>query len=293
MSLVRRWWVAALVPVALLVAGALPSSGCSGSTGDERFAFTASIGGAARAGSGPLTFTNEQGWEVRLDRAMVFLGPLYLNTVPPLAETAWFSLVRPAFADPSHLAPGRITGELLGQLSFDALSPDLVPFAETGTLTREPVRTLELRFYPPAGVSFDTLKITDPVVEVAGLATRGADAVPFRGALVLDDTWIPDIQAGDKGGLTIAEIREVRGVPADFHPEPGGTLEIRLDPAQLLRGADFSSLASNPLDQDGTTRLLVQARTGAHTTDQVMRGMFNAIRASTGTYQAQWRPAGG
>jgi hypothetical protein len=288
-----RWLVAALVPAAMLLAGALPSSGCAGSTGDERFAFQASIGGAARQGSGPLQFTNEQGWSVRLDRAQVFLGPLYLNTIPPLAEVAWFSLIRPAFADPAHLAPGRVTGELLGQVTFDALSPDLVPFPSPGTLTREQVRTLELRFYPPPGTSFDTLKISDPVVQVAGLAARDGTEIPFRGALVLDDTWLPDIQPGDKGGQTIAEIREVRGIPADFTPEPGGSLEIRLDPAQLLRGADFSNLASNPLDQDGKTRLLVQAKTGKHTTDQVMRTLYNSLRSSTGTYQAAWRPPAG
>ena len=279
---------------ALAALASLPNVGC-GATGSKRFAFEARVAGAARtdgSASGPLTFVNETGWTVTLTKASVTLGPVYLNVIAPLRPTAFNRLeaIRLAHAaGESHLEGGRVVGEVLGQVTFDALSPAEVPMAPPGTILEEEVRTLDLWFYPPPGVAPETVKTDTVALDVAGEATKGTDDVRFRGALVLDDAWLPNAQAGQTGAQTITSVRQVRGIPADFTPTEGGHLTLRFDVRACFRGADFSNLAANPRDPDGT-RILVQAKSGKVTTDQVMTNLYQGMRASTGTYAAQWFP---
>lgn len=259
--------------------------GC-GTTGSERFAFPASAGGI-----GNQPFTNALGWTIALTKADVSIGPIYLNVIAPLHdETTGFLLrIKDAYGDDAHLGAGREVGEVLDRLTFDALSTDLVPFATSGTMTQEEVRTAEVWLYPPPGIAYETVNITDPSLDVAGIATRGSEAVRFRGRLILNDAWTSDAQPGERSAQPVTDLRKVRGIPSTFFPTAGGSLQIRFDVRPLFRGADFSALAANPTDVDGT-KVLVQAKTGAVTTDQVMRNLFQGLRASTGTYAVRWLP---
>lgn len=274
-------------PVTLAVGAA-----CSGTTGSRRFSFDARAGGIERA-PGPYTFVNERGWSVTLDRATVTLGPLYLDTVPPISEQqGWLrrALLPVAHAaGESHLGEGRVVAEVLGQVTFDALSPTLVPFAARGTLTQEQVRTGVVCFYPPPGTALETPRIDQIAVDVAGSAERGESTVRFRGALVFDDTWLPDRKPGAPGNQSMVAVRTVRGIPASFLPAEGGALELRMDVRRLFAGADFAALVDNPEDRDGT-KILVQSKTGKYTTDQVMRNVFAGATA-TGTYSMRWAPS--
>jgi hypothetical protein len=286
--------------VAALVAGcgsavlSFAPSGC-GSTGSARFAFEARAAGIARDGAQPLSFTNEVGWTITLTKARVTIGPVYLNVVAPLRDpptsSRWPSLgVRRAFADDDHLGAGREVGEVLAQVTFDALSPSFTAFPAPGTMTDEVVRTTEIWLWPPPDRSAESVSLDTPAVDLAGAATRGATTVRFRGALVLDDAWTSDAKPGERSAQPVTSLRKVRGVPSAFRPTEGGSLEIRFDVRALFRGSDFARLAGNPTDADGT-RVLVQSKTGPNTTDQVMRNIFQGLRAATGTYAVQWRPA--
>lgn len=285
--------VAVMVLGTLISLGATPllQSGCAGGTGSKRFAFEASAGGTEGLGSGPFTFTNQTGWTITLTKADVTIGPLYLNVVPPLRDTtqAFLGLfVKTAWAHgEDHLGAGRVVGEVLGQVKFSALSSVLVPMPVQGSLTQEEVRTAEVWFYPEGGVSPDTTKIDTVALDVAGEATRDGTVVRFRGALTLNDAWQPDVPAGTRGSLSITEIRKVRGIEANFFPSEGGHLEIRVDVTRLFRGADFSNLEQNPSDKDGT-KVLVQAKTGKVTTDQVMTNLYQGLREANGTYSVRW-----
>jgi hypothetical protein len=271
-------------PVALAAASA-----CSGTTGSERFAFDARAGGIERA-AGPYSFVNEKGWSVTLTRANVTLGPLYLDTVPPLSgQQGWLqrALLPVAHAaGESHLGEGRVVGEVLAQVSFDALSPQLVPFGARGTIVSEQVRTAAPCFYPPPGTAIETPKIDQVAVDLAGSAEKDGTTVAFRGALIFDDAWLPDPKPGSPGNQSMVSVRTVRGVPASFFPTSGGALELRMDVRRLFAGADFSSLDQSPEDPDGT-KILVQSKTGKYTTDQVMRNVFAGTTA-TGTYAIRW-----
>ncbi len=283
-SFVARGSRAAVALGALLVA----SAGCASDTGSQRFAFEAVAGGVGLAEPGPFTFTNQTGWTITLTQADVTLGPLYLNVIPPLGRSARSLLdvlIPSAYAQASeHLDAGRIVGEVLGQLTISALSPELVPFPALGTSTEEDVRTADVWFYPAPGVSPDATAIDTVALAVAGEATRDGSLVPFRGALVLDADWLAEQPAGTRGSPSIAEIRQVRGIEAAFTPRDGGHLELRVDITRLFRGADFSRLADNPVDADGVP-LLVQERSGR---DQVMTNLYQGLREANGTYALRW-----
>ena len=279
----------ALVAVAAL---AIAPAACVGTTGGEKFEFSAAMGGVERDPGAPYTFTNEYGWSVTLTRADITAGPLYLNTVAPLGGAAsWWRLlpVREARAHSAHLGDGRIVGEVLGQIRFNALSPELVPFPAQGVISTDEVRSAEVWFYPPADTPPETTKISGAALDVAGVAERDGEQVRFRGKLVLNDDWLPNSQVGDRDNTPITAIRQVRGIPAGFAPSPGGRLEIRVDLAPLFASADFSNLAQNPADlEDPEARALVQAKSGKFTTDQVMRVLYQGLRASRGTYAVRW-----
>jgi hypothetical protein len=280
---------------ALGAGGAALPFGCAGTTGSDRFPFYARVGGVERDASVPFEFDNERGWRVRLTQAELTLGPVYLNTVAPLrrASRLWgVPFVREARAHESHLGDGNIVGEVLAQATVDLLSPELVTFPSWGTVTRDEVRTLEVCYYPSVGQAPDVPGNDVAALRVAGRATRGAEAVAFRGQLVLDDSWRPGGEPGSNDYVTLRSVREVRGVPAAFVPTEGGWLELRVNAAALLRSARFESLEKSPLDADGATRLLVQTKGAERATDQVLRSIYNGVRAATGdTYAARWRDA--
>lgn len=266
--------------------------GC-GATESKRFAFEARAGGIERAPAEPYAFTNPKGWEVTLTKAKVTIGPIYVNVIAPLRQAASrVRLLPEAHADDQHLGEGRVVGEVLGQVTFDALSPALAPFPTSGTITAEQVRTADIWLWPPPGIAPETTNIEAPSVELAGEAVRGAERVRFRGTLILDEAWASDAQPGERSAVPMTEIRKARGVPASFFPTEGGALEIRVDVRALFRGADFASLAESPEDRDGT-KVLVQSKRGKFTTDQVMRNVFQGLRSSSGTYAVRWvSPAG-
>jgi len=282
---------AALTFVLLVFGGLALAVGCAGGTGSRRFSFEARIAGAGPATSDDHTFTNEKGWVVSLSRANVTLGPVYLNVIPPLTDSSaslFRYFIRSAWAHgEGHLDAGRVTGEVLAQISFDALSSELVAFPARGDITQEEVRTADIWFYPEPGVAADTTKIDTIALDVAGAATRAGESVSFRGKLVLNDDWIADQTAGERGNQSITGIRQVRGVPASFFPIEGGQLQIGFDVTRLFRGADFSSLKGNPTDADGT-KALVQKQTSTTNRDQVMTNLYQGLRETSGTYSVHW-----
>ena len=263
--------------------------GC-GSAGSARFLFDARAAGIARDGAQPMIFTSDAGWTITLTRASVTIGPIFLNVIAPLRDEAtfvpWLS-IKPAFGDDDHLSGGRVVGEVLTQITFDALSPSFASFPVQGTMTQEQIRTAEIWLWPPPGKSPEAVNIDTPAIEVAGEAVKGEERVRFRGALILNEAWTTDAKPGERSAQPVTALRKVRGLPSMFFPTEGGALEIRFDVRPLFRGADFSSLAGNPSDADGT-RILVQSKTGRFTTDQVMRNVFQGMRASTGTYAVRW-----
>jgi hypothetical protein len=262
---------------------------CTGSTGSERFSFEASVGGPAAASGEAFTFTTQTGWQVTLSRADVTLGPVYLNVVSPLRTAMRLGdwLVPNAWAQgEGHLDEGRIVGEVLSQVTFSAISSELVHFPASGTLTAEQIRTAEVWFFPEPGVAPETNDIDTVALEVRGVARRADSEVHFRGSLILNDDWLAEQTTGSRALQPITAIRKVRGIPAGIQPSAGGRLEIRFDITRLFRGAEFANLDDNLADADGT-KLLVQAKSGRVTRDQVMTNLYQGLR-ELNTYSVTW-----
>ena len=275
----------------LTVAVTCASASCASGTGNQRFSFEARIAGEGPGTAESHTFVNEKGWTIALSRAEVTLGPVYLNVIAPLTDTTTTFLdffVRSAWAyGEDHLHSGRVAGEVLAQVTFDALSAEPTPFPRLGTMTQEPVRTAEVWFFPAPGVPGDTKRIDTVALDVAGTASREGLSVPFRGQLVLNDDWLLDQTQGQRGNLSITGMRQVRGIAAPFFPSEGGRLDIGFDISRLFRGAEFSSIATNPSDDDGTKRL-VQKQTSQVSRDQVMTNLYQGLRETNGTYSVHW-----
>lgn len=259
---------------------------CTESTGGERFDFAAAAGGASESA---LPFTNQRGWSIDLSRAELSVGPVYLNAAAPLRGQAvsWWSQWVPMAhaAGEDHLAGGRVLGEVLGRVTFDALSPVLVPFSTPGTATSEQVRTADVWLYPPPGVSAEATKNIPASLSVAGVASRGQDSIPFRGELKIDENWLPEALPGSRASRTVMSLRQIRGLSFSFLPKPGGRLEMRVDVRELFRGADFGSLEIAQRAKDGSY-VLSQA---AGATDQVMTNLYQGLRATRGVYAFTWQ----
>jgi len=276
-SLITRLLRAATLALAL---------GCSPSTGSERFSFRAVAGGNPEFSGAPLTFQTESGWNVTLSEARVTLGPIYLNSQAGLRDESASILnflVKPAHAQgASHLESGRVVGEVLAQVAFDALSSNLVEFPTLGSMVSEPVRTAEVWFYPADGGAQVPVAL-----RVRGRAERAARSVAFRGDLLLNEDWVASGNQGARGAQALADLRKVRGIATVFQPSAGGSLALRFDVRRLFRGANFDSLEQNPSDADGTKRLN-QSKDANVPQDQVMVNLYQGLRQSSGTYTFSW-----
>lgn len=265
----------AALALALGGAGAL-TAGC-GTTGQARVAFAARAAGFEHP-AGPVRFTTGAGWTVTLREARVAIGPLYLNTLEPLAcdgcesrtliDRLSDALVPRAWAHgEGHLGAGRIAAQVTEQVEVDALSPAPVAMGRGGDGVDLPVRSAEVWLYNRDGA------MRGAAIRVAGVAERAVDGraerVPFRGSLVADASITTP-----QTPLDLA--RRVRGIPVDFTLAEGGTLTARVDPRRWFTGADFAELVeSAPLE--GDERVFSPA-------DNVGRAFLNAARASRGVF---------
>lgn len=262
---------------------------CAGGTGARKFEVEAFAGGHPDVAKGR-PFVNDKGFTVRLERATVTAGPVYLNVVAPRGSSASargfrFPFERVAHAHgEDHLGSGRIVGEVLGQVTFDALDKARVSFPARATVTNEPVRTVDIWLYPPPGNDPETKKVR-AALDVEGTAERGGTSTRFRGSLAIDEAFLPDAEPGTRGARTLSEIRRIRGIAASFTPEEGGALELVFDVREAFRGCDFGALTENPKDSDGAVRLVQGKATG---NDQVVTSLFQGLKSATGTWTVRF-----
>lgn len=276
-------WSLALAAAALSLGGAgALTAGCGDTTGLRRVTFAARAGGFEHAG--PATFTTRAGWTVTLTEAAAAVGPVYLNSLEPIAcdgcqaratldALSNFFVPRAWAHGEAHLGAGQIVAQVTRQVVVDVLSPALVAIPGGGDGLDLRARTAEAWLYNHDGAT------RGAAIRVAGVASRTVDGstaeVPFSGALSADES-ITTAQAP----LDVA--RRVRGIPVDITPEDGGALTIRVDPRGWFDGADFSELAAAPLDDRGAHRF-----TGA---DNVGRAFLNNARAARGPFVIAFGP---
>jgi hypothetical protein len=226
---------------------ALTLLACVATTGGARVAFDAETYGVAAVTDGRLVYQDGD-WEVTLDEAKLSVGPIYLWSGRPLVTASaadrvaeW--VVPTARADTDHFEYGYLRGEVLHQAALDALTGATVSLGDGAGLGGE-AQSAELWLSPPQG---DVATALDGATfRVAGTARRGDEAVPFVGALTIDDTVLDPNE-----GKTPQEQRKVRGIPFAAEMADGGTLRVGFDATRALVGADFAALAATPPNDAG------------------------------------------
>jgi hypothetical protein len=252
---------------------ALVLTGCIQTTGGRVVAFQAQASGdPAIVAGAPLTFTTPRGFDVTLTRARLTVGALYLNQQNPQS----YSL------EQSCIQEGIYSGEVRGGLTVDALSPEAQPFPGEGNGTDNPTRTAELWL-----TGGDLLADDDKTVllDVAGVATRGAETFPFEGQLTIGaNRVIPPRNPALPGSNPLCRQRIVSPIAFDATLAQGSVVSLLVDPRAWFVTVDFAEL---PKVSDLPLRY--RFTDGNDSSAQPDKALFSALRSASGPYRLELR----
>ncbi len=259
-------------PLALL---SLLLAGCVQTTGGSLVSFAAHAqGDPAVVTGGPLAFTTPRGFEVRLDRARLTVGAMYLSQQNPQSYTL----------EPSCIQPGLYSGEVRGGLTVDALSPTPQPFPVAGNGTDAPTRAAELWL-----TGGDLLAATDKtgILDVAGEASRGAERWPFTGQLTISSNRAtPPRNPALPSSNPLCQQRIVSPIAFDATLAEGATVALVVDPRAWFVSVDFAELTP-VAEAPGTYAFTDDGASSA----QPDRALYNALRSAAGPYRLELLPA--
>jgi hypothetical protein len=275
---------------------ALALLGCGGTTGSALVTFTARAGGPADATGGSLEFDTGTGFHVKLDRAKLHIGAIYLNKEKVASGAPQLSCVLPgiyvgeAFGD-CHVDPN--SGNNVCGVDVDLLSPALQPFPVLGRGTANPAIEADIWF---SGGDVNAADDPTPILDVAGSATQMGQSWPFTGIVTIGQNRAmkaPD--PAEPGAHPICGKRHIyppiclqptlddAGMPdcvSGFTLSDGGTLDLRADPRAMFNGLVFSSL-QNPT---GTPPVYTIPDADGGIGGQLYKGVI----ANSGVYQFTW-----
>jgi hypothetical protein len=262
--------------LAALAAGAGACAG-SGTTGSDTFLFEAAAGGKDRDPSQPFEFDETDGrgraWHVLLTRATISIGPVYLNNAVLVSQSQEISCFRHG---------GRYVGEVLSMLQVDALSPALTFFPAAGRGVADQVLTAEVWLYGPESNTDGS----QPILDVAGVATGEAGTYPFEGTIALTRDWLRPADPSAPGQNQLCEIRQAINLPASFQTAYGGGLVVRVDPARWFDKFDFSELQPSNASDAGLEVLYTLGTSPDD--DFTTRILVENLRARSGVYSFTW-----
>jgi hypothetical protein len=193
----------------------------------QRLSFGFQAGGVDRDDSVPLEVETPLGWTVEIDAAEINFAAAYFRDSKSATGTAD--------------EQGRVTAQVLGPFSVDALNSQLMA-AEDGNAVSERALDAELWLSEAeTGPIADLLGPDAAIAHVAGIARRGAISIPFDGAF----SWPLE---SDQDSYESYVNRQIRRIPADFVPARAGHLSLRVDPTHWLDAVSFDTLQPS----DGT-----------------------------------------
>ncbi|MBI5531070.1 MAG: hypothetical protein HY898_00040 [Deltaproteobacteria bacterium] len=270
---------ASLTPCLVFAAAALIGA-CGGTTGSDTFLFEAAAGGVERDPSQPFAFDETDGrgraWHVVLTRALLTVGPVYLNNAVLVSQAQETSCFRHG---------GRYVGEVLSTLQVDALSPALTFFPSAGRGVADQVRTAEVWLFGDES----NLDGTTPILDVAGTATSELGTFPFEGTVALTKDWLRPADPSSPGQNQLCEIRQATNIPAEFHTAYGGGLIVRIEPSRWFDKFDFSELKpAISAGSDAGPGNVVYVLGKSPSDDFTTRILVENLRARTGVYSLQW-----
>lgn len=245
-------------------------SACIQTTGGNVVSFDAVARGTAEAAA---PFTTPSGFDVTLTRANLTVGALYLNQQNPQSYTL----------EQACIQEGIYSGEVRGGLVVDGLSDEAQPFPVKGNGTDAPTRAAELWL-----TGGDVLATEDRtvVLDVAGTASRGAEAFPFDARFTIgSNRQVPPRNPALPGSNPLCRQRIVSPVPFEATLHEGSTVTLIVDPRQWFAAVDFSGL---PKVSD--TPLLYRFTDSHDSSAQPDKALFNALRSARGPYRLELSP---
>jgi hypothetical protein len=243
------------------------------------FLFEAAAGGVERDATRPFEVEETDGrgrvWRVTLTRAVIAVGPVYLNDAVQVSQAQETSCFRHG---------GRYVGEVLSALQVDALSPALTFFPTAGHGVAEQVRSADLWLTGPP----DNADGTTPILDVAGVATSALGTYPFEGTIALDRRWLAPANPTTPGQNQLCEIRQATNLPASFRTSYGGGLVVRVDPTHWFDRFDFSELKPATQGADAGVQATLYRLGTSPDDDATTRILVQNLRARSGVYSFQW-----
>jgi hypothetical protein len=240
----------------------LSAIGCGGTTGGNLITLPFQAGGDARDATRPFVITADQaqGWTVRLDQALVVLGPLYFN----VDSTNTFR-------------SGVVIVQVTRQFIVDMLDPTLQDVSGGANGETGQAVSAEIDFYTTAE-SYNDMGLDGGLgaplaadgqqgtAYLAGQATKNGAVIDFAGRVQITSALISPL-------TPIDFLSTVSGVqsPLNF-TKTSGALQLRVDPSHWFGQANFCSLVSPPPVRSGDGGTIVAVADGAVTAGVTMDG---------------------
>jgi hypothetical protein len=215
----------------LLCLLSLGLAGCNEDTGSGLVGFPAYAAGPERSVTGEAyEFDSTAGYHVRLDRARLTIGAVYLNRARPILGAQ----------DTSCVLPGSYAAEVRAGVVFDALSPKLVEFETEGDGTADRALTGEVWL---TGGAIDATNDNTRILDFAGTAKRGDTTFGFYGVITIgQNRSLGSADPATPGANPICKQRIVTPIPIDITPSSSGSLTLRVSPDVWFGHVDFSLL---------------------------------------------------
>lgn len=245
----------------------LNTAGCVGTTGGELLEFDAYAAGPESADGASYSFVNGRGYSVRLTRARVHVGAIYLNR----------SVQTSVGSETSCTLSGVYVAQVTSGLDVDALSGELQRFPSIGAATTDRALTGEVWL---TGGDVNALDDRRVILDVAGVAAKDGVEYPFDGELTIGaNRALPPPNPALPGARPICRQRIVSPIPVDLTLSPGGALTLRIDPAGMFSNVEFSSLEATGA---GRFQFADDSR------NQASDNLYNGLRDGRGVYSFAW-----
>lgn len=220
-----------LLPLLLLLVGAV-GAGCVGETGGTAVDFVvAGVGPAAAAVGQTLTCASatDGAWAITLTQARLHVGAVYLNQSQPVSGGQ---------ATGCYLT-GTYVAQETSAIDLDLLSPAPQAFPAMAHGITEPPAIVGQVWLTHGDIN--TTPDPEPVLTVAGTATRAAEVFPFSAAISIGANR-QGMTGSLAGGDPICKERIVTPIAAGLAIAAEGGLLLRVDPCRLFTNVDFSLL---------------------------------------------------
>ena len=251
-SLASLWAAAGLWAACLL-------GSCVSSTGEALIEFEA----AAVGDEASRHFVSSLGYEVRLEKAFLFVGALYLNQSAP-GNYTW---------ETSCVLPGIYSAEVRSGLRVDALSETRQAFPTQGRGTTEPSRAGEIWL---SSGNIDAANDTTVILEVKGEAEKEGRRWPFEAQLTIGQNRAePPSNPALPGSNPMCRQRIVTPIPVELQLKNQGLLILKVVPSAWFDKVDFSKLP-----EEGAPPYRFADRAAG----QADNALYSGLRAHVGPY---------